>query len=219
MRSKAKLFAFIAIAVCLPALFASNDVAGKAQYPAEEGIAAGNILFANEKLSDPNFAQSVILIVQFDSGKGAEGLVLNRRTQVSIVDLFPKAKHASKDPVYIGGPVGVTSAQALLRAPAATDQATRVVGDVYVTGTKELIDKSIESKADPSKFRLYVGYAGWAPGQLQAEIRLGAWSLINGSSKIVFDPQPDSLWSRLMHESKMRLAWADFPNAPPRLPR
>jgi putative AlgH/UPF0301 family transcriptional regulator len=93
----------------------------------------------------------------------------------------------------------VTAAEALLRSSEKPAQARHVLGDVYVTGSKELIEKSVDSQADPSKFRLYLGYAGWAPGQLEAEIRLGAWSFVSGGPDLVFDREPDSLWSRLIH--------------------
>jgi putative transcriptional regulator len=209
MRGSPVQFNLIAVVFCILFLFGPNLSA--VQYSGEPELAVGTILVANAKLTDPNFAQTVILIVQFDDENGAVGLVLNRRTELSITGIFPNSKHATKDPVYMGGPVDIRSAQALLRLAEKTDQATRVIGDVYVSGAKELIDKSINSQTDPSKFRLYLGYAGWAAGQLQAEMRVGAWSLVNGSSRIIFDPHPESLWARLSHDAQMRLASAPWP--------
>jgi hypothetical protein len=58
----------------------------------------------------------------------------------------------------------------------------------------------------PSRFHLYLGYAAWAPGQLEAEIQLGAWTVLSHDLKIVFDPDPDSLWLRLTDESQMQIA-------------
>jgi putative transcriptional regulator len=154
---------------------------------------------ANEKLGDPNFARSIILIVQFDKEVGSVGLIINRQTEIPVSRVFPKMKRAAKDPVYLGGPLEITGVQALLRLPEKPDQAMHVTADTYVTGSKELIEKSVASQRDPSKFRLYLGYAGWAPGQLQAEIRVGAWSLMSGDAGIIFDRDPASLWSRLNH--------------------
>jgi putative transcriptional regulator len=208
MRSGLSAFGWLLAALSVSGLLASTYNAKEAQQATERQLDAGSVLFANEKLSDPNFARSVILIVRFDPDKGAEGLVLNRQTEIPISRVFPKAKHAAKDPVYLGGPVEITGVQALLRLPEKTNDALQVVGDIYVTGAKELIDKSIDSEADSSKFRLYLGYAGWAAGQLDAEIRLGAWSVIRGGSKIIFDPNPDSLWPRLTRESRMQVASA-----------
>jgi putative transcriptional regulator len=111
----------------------------------------------------------------------------------------------------MGGPVATTAVQALIRLPDQTGQATRVMADVFITGAKELLEKSVASHLDASKFRVYLGYAGWAPGQLEAEIQLGAWSVVGRDPKIVFDGDPDSLWSRLIHESHMQTAFALTP--------
>lgn len=200
MLGKLTVIATLTVALFLPGW--------AAQYRAEQQLSTGNILVASDKLADPNFARSVVLIVQYAAEDGTVGLIINRRTDIPLSRVFPKTKHVSKDPVYMGGPVGITAVQALLRLPDKSEQATHVVGDVYITGAKEMLEKSISSQAGPFKFRVYLGYAGWAPGQLEAEIRLGAWSVLNRSPKIVFDEDPDSLWSRLTRESQMQIALA-----------
>jgi putative transcriptional regulator len=180
------------------------------QYRPGQQISTGSLLVASDKLADPNFAESVVLIVQYDPDEGTVGIVINRRSDITISRIFPKMKRASTDPVYMGGPVGITAVQALLRLPEKADQAAHVMGDVYVTGAKEVIEKSIAARAGPSKFRLYVGYAGWAPGQLEGEIRQGAWSVLNRGPKVVFDEDPDSLWDRLTRESHMQIAFENL---------
>ena len=171
-----------------------------------EEIGVGSLLVANKELADPNFAQTVILIVDYDSDKGASGLILNRRTKVDLTKVFPDVKGAPSDPVYQGGPVEVNGAQALLRSHTRPENATHVFGDVYVTGSKELIEKSVAAAPDPARFRLYVGYGGWGPGQLEHEIDMGAWEVLNGKTAIVFDADPDSLWSRLEELTHSRIA-------------
>lgn len=173
---------------------------------AGQSLATGNLLVATEKLGDPNFAESVVLIIQHDDEKGTVGVILNRRTKIPITKLFPDIKGASGDPVFMGGPVSLAAAQALLKLPSAKGQATRVLGDIYATGSKEMIEASVRSRTKPSEFRLYLGYAGWAPGQLEAEIRMGAWTVLTTRPALVFDPDPDSLWDRLTHESHMQIA-------------
>ena len=177
-----------------------------AQYGTEQRLAVGDILVANEKLGDPNFAQAVILLLQFDRDEGTLGLVINRPSEIPLSRIFPEIKHASADPVYMGGPVGVTTGQALLRLPGKAEQLEHISGDIYATGDKDLIEKSVSSRDPPAKFRLYFGYAGWAPGQLEAEMRLGAWSVLKGRSKLAFDHDPDSLWDRLIRESQTQMA-------------
>jgi putative transcriptional regulator len=191
-------------------------------YRSPEPLSRGRILLAREGLADPNFAESVILLVQYDTTHGSLGLMLNRRTEIPLSRLFPKIKHVPADPVYLGGPVALTAVQALLRLPQKAEQATPILADLYVTGKKELIEKSMAARLGPSQFRLYLGSAGWAPGQLEREIEQGAWSVFPGRLPIVFDGDPDSLWSRLIQQSHLQIALAPAPTScsgiPPLLP-
>lgn len=181
-----------------------------AQYTPERELHVGDLLVASEKLGDPNFAESVVLILQHDEDQGTVGIIINRRSEVPLSRVFPDIKGAGSDPVFIGGPVSLTAVQALLRLREQTEDVTHVAGDVYATGSKQMIEKSVRAHAASSKFRLYVGYAGWAPSQLDAELQLGAWSVLTNGSRVVFDDDPDSLWSRLTHESHMQIAGRRF---------
>jgi putative transcriptional regulator len=217
MRGRTSAFNALLAALCLPVLFSRTCTTKAERYSPQERLSVGKILVANEKLGDPNFARSIILIVQFDKEVGSVGLIINRQTGISASRLFPRMKQASQEPVYMGGPLEITGVQALLRLPEKANQATLVTGDTYVTASRELIEKSVASQTDPSKFRLYVGYAGWAPGQLEAEIRLGAWSLMSGDAGIIFDRDPASLWSRLNHsqiaDTNLPKFWSSQPAA------
>ena len=178
----------------------------RAQYRAEDQLSIGSLLVASEKLGDPHFAESVVLILEHDGDKGTLGVIINRRSEVPLSRVFSDIKGASSDPMYVGGPVSTTAVQALLRLPNEMDEVRHVSGDVYVTGSKQVIEKSVRSRVVPSNFRLYAGYAGWGPGQLEAEVQMGAWQVLANRSKLVFDDDPDSLWSRLTRESHMQIA-------------
>lgn len=206
MWCKLSVFSMLAAALSLQGELASRGGSRVVQYTRQQQISVASILVANEQLGDPNFAHSVILIVQYDPAEGTVGLVLNRPTQIPLSRVFPSIKNARSDPVFVGGPVQEAAVQALLRLAHKTDDATPIGDDVYVSGAKELIEKSIASRAEPSNFRIYLGYAGWAPSQLEAEVRLGAWLVLNRRSNVVFDNDPDTLWSRLIHESQMQIA-------------
>lgn len=168
----------------------------RAQFGPQSNLDVGVVLIANEKLEDPNFVESVVLILQHDEDEGTVGLIINRRTQVPLSRVF-KSKTSAQDPVYLGGPVDIRLIQALLRLPSKPEHATRTVGDVYVTGSKDLIDKSLKSRTEASRFHVYLGYAGWQPGQLESEAKIGAWSVLPASPNLIFDSNPDTLWSRL----------------------
>ncbi|HTU48132.1 MAG TPA: YqgE/AlgH family protein [Bryobacteraceae bacterium] len=185
-----------------------------AQASAGAQVNAGDILVASEKLGDPNFAQSVVLILEHDDDKGTLGVIINRRSEIPLSRIFPDIKGASADPVFVGGPVSITVVQALLRLPNEMDETTHVLADVYASGSRQVIEKSVRAHVPSSKFRLYVGYAGWAPGQLEAEIQIGAWMVLSNRSKLIFDDNPDSLWSRLTRESHMQVAASRFSIGP-----
>ena len=171
-------------------------------------LSVGNLLIAKPELADPNFAQSVVLIVNYDTEKGAVGLILNRRTKVLLSKVLPNVKGAKDDPVYEGGPVETESAQALLLTHDKPEGATHILGDVYASGSKDIIEKLVGTGASPSEFRLYAGYAGWGPGQLEREITVGGWSVLRANTRIIFDDDPDSLWQRLQHAAETRIARA-----------
>jgi putative transcriptional regulator len=175
--------------------------------PPAEHITPGTILIASEKLGDPHFAASVVLITRHDPDGGIMGVILNRPTDMTLAKAFPQM-HASTDPIYDGGPVSPEAVQALLRASEKPATAEPVVTDIYSVVRKALLEKSITDRLPSSKFRVYLGYAGWGPGQLENELRLGAWSPIRGSkvAKYVFDANPPSLWERLDREMHSQLA-------------
>lgn len=201
------LLIFAALAVAIPA---RERELRNVQYDPQQNISVGSVLVAKEKLGDPNFAEAVVLIVDRDEDGGTAGLVINRPTDVSLSRVFPDIKHAPADPIYLGGPVGITAGQALLRLSSKKDDAVPILGDVYRTASRKLIEKSVASGTEPSKFRLFFGYAGWAPGQLEAEVRLGAWSVLKGQAKIVFDQDPESLWDRLNRQTQWQVAKSRF---------
>ncbi len=169
-----------------------------------EHLAAGTILVASEKLSDPNFAQTVILITRRESDGGIMGLVLNRPLNITLAKAFPQL-HAGTDPVYEGGPVSPDAVLALLKSADKPETAELITADIYSVIRKNLLEKSIADHLGSSKFRVYLGYAGWGPGQLENELRLGAWTIIH-SPKYVFDAKPESLWDRLNRDLHTNLA-------------
>jgi putative transcriptional regulator len=170
-------------------------------------LAAGKLLVASPDLPDPNFAKTVVLLVQYDED-GVVGLILNRRSKVPIsrvLDELAGAKNRA-DPVYAGGPVGRTDVLALVRSRRPPGDAQRVIGDVFLVSTKQGLEKTFASATDADTVHVYLGYSGWTAPQLQHELDMGAWYVLQGSAKAVFDSDPDALWPRLIRETEMRIA-------------
>jgi putative transcriptional regulator len=174
-----------------------------------DALAPGTLLVASDKLGDPNFAETVVFIIRRDSAEGTLGVVLNRPMDVTLAKAFPSLR-ANTDPVYEGGPVSPDAVQALLRAPTKPVDAELVAGDIYSVAHKPLLEKSITDHLPREKFRVYLGYAGWGVGQLENEVREGAWITMHGV-RYVFDSEPSSLWPRLKRDSESQVAQAGPP--------
>jgi putative transcriptional regulator len=172
-----------------------------------EDLAAGKLLVSSRALGDPNFAEAVVLLIQYDD-QGAVGLMINRRTKAtisSIVQNLNTAKHGS-DPIYIGGPVEMTTVLGLLRSRKKADEAISVLSDVYLVSGKAPLEKTLGASVGPGDMRLYLGYCGWTGGQLENEMRLGGWWIFDGNAGLVFDPEPGSVWPRLIALTEQEVA-------------
>jgi putative transcriptional regulator len=194
----------IAVAVLLSEC-AGQVAAAQSMQPSD--LAAGKMLVASRDLPDPNFAKTVVLLVQYDD-EGVVGLILNRRSKVPISRLLDDMNGAKdrSDPIYAGGPVGRTDVLALLRSRRKMEDAKHVFGDICLVSSKELLQKTLASPPEANVVHVYLGYAGWTMEQLEHEVDLGAWYIFPGDAQAVFDPNPDSLWSRLIGETELRIA-------------
>jgi putative transcriptional regulator len=136
----------------------------------------GAVLLARDALEDPNFAATVVLICIYTKGGGAYGLVLNRPSHMPLSEVFDGCSDSSdRREVYIGGPVQQEELQILWITDAAQPQSHRIAPRVYLGGKWESIDSMLA--IDPGSTRLFLGYSGWAPGQLEMEITAGAWDV------------------------------------------
>jgi putative transcriptional regulator len=168
-------------------------------------LKAGLLLYAAPGLPDPNFARTVVLLVDHGA-QGSLGLVVNRVTTrglESILDLKPDAP-GSGFPVSWGGPVQPEALLALVRSPR-PDGATRaIVPGVHLTRDLEDVRAALAERDASLRVRVFSGYAGWDRGQLAAEIRLGSWVLDRADAARVFSPEPSRLWEGV-HEILARV--------------
>jgi putative transcriptional regulator len=174
-----------------------------------QNLGIGKILVAKRDAPDSTFAETVIVVVRYSQG-GTVGLMLNRRTQVPISKALDplKGSRGRSEPVYAGGPVELPNVLALMRADAMPEGAEHVTGKVYLVSTEAQLEKTLAKRLDPADFRVYLGYCGWSRGQLENETSQGFWRVLNGSADIVFDSEPETLWSRLIERAEQRIASA-----------
>ena len=142
------------------------------------------------------------------------GLVVNRPTKVPLSRLFKEMEEAAdrKDLVYLGGPVAVNGVVGLLRSDDhPTDGAEHVDGNVYLISSEATLKKAIESGTGSDGFRVFLGYAGWGPQQLDAELERGSWHVFEANSSMAFDPDPLSLWRRFIRHTSLQIAFGPRP--------
>lgn len=182
-------------------------------------LGPGKLLVASRELADPNFAETVILLVHYDT-EGVVGLMLNRRTHIPISRVFSQIKAAKRrsDPVYLGGPVETPTVFALLQSTHKLEKAEHVFGGVYWISSKTALEKAISSRADPGHLHIYLGYAGWSADQLKSEVRLGGWFIFPAEQQTVFNAHPESLWREMIKKTELNVAGCPATASPERKP-
>jgi putative transcriptional regulator len=182
---------------------------------------AGRLLVATPVLGDPNFRRAVVLIVEHEVTEGTLGVVLNRPTKIPVGQVLEQWTELATDPsvLFRGGPVAQNSALALAMVPGkeeplgwrALDGAPALarLGLLDLDAPPRLLAPAITS------LRVYAGYAGWSPGQLEAEIDEGAWFVLPAEPGDVFAAEPEQLWRDVLRRQEGDLAFlATYPDDP-----
>ncbi len=160
---------------------------------------AGHLLIAMPQMQDPRFAQSVVFLCAHNA-EGAMGLVVNKVVEKpSMVDLLHhlgiEGDGFAADPVHFGGPVEAGRGFVLHSADY-KEEATLVVDDrVGLTATMDIL-RAIGRGEGPQRRLLALGYAGWGPGQLDAEIQANGWLHVAADDALIFDDGIDDKWRR-----------------------
>ena len=159
-------------------------------------LAKGKFLVASRSLLDPNFAETVILLVDYDR-EGALGVVVNRPSDVALIEALPEVNELRKrkDVVYLGGPVARDRMLLLVRTRQQPPQSLRVFDRVFASGSLDALRKSM---ARGDSIRAYAGYTGWGPGQLDMEVGRGDWFIGPADSNAVFSDRPTAMWDDLI---------------------
>ncbi len=160
------------------------------------------LLVASPAFRDLDYRQAVLIAAPAPNG-GHVGVILNRPTRRSLASLFPEHEPSKKviEPVYYGGPFSRGALVALVRASNTPGEGTvRMMKNLYLAFRVNTIDQVIETH--PNDARYYVGYVGWRPGELKAEIDAGVWSVLNADLDVVFRKDMDGLWEELLQQTR-----------------
>jgi len=176
---------------------------------AEMEPASGRMLIASRDLVDPNFSETVILLVEHDES-GSMGVVINRPTSVPVQEALPQFETLGEydGRLFFGGPVEVGSLVILFRSSDTPVGAKRVLEDIHISSHAKILEDLSDQGLDKSHLRLFAGYAGWHAGQLDMEIASGGWHVMTGDAGFVFDEQPAELWRKLVPPPQPILALA-----------
>jgi putative transcriptional regulator len=170
-------------------------------------LAKGRLLVAREGMIDPNFSRTVVLLVSYDES-GAMGIVLNRPSHMQLDHLLPHLDLSSRnlDPVFIGGPVATRRATILFSSSEPPENQSPIIGNVLVTGDLEVLEKMVTGSRPGEQFRVYAGHAGWASGQLEAEILRRGWHVFQATEGDVFTDAEEDLWDKFIRRTRTRIA-------------
>ena len=171
---------------------------------AAEVPAQGKLLVATELVEGELFAETVVLLLFYDE-TGAFGLVVNRPTDVSPDELLADEEGIADydGTLFWGGPVQMDSLRALLRTDEPPEEAEKILDSVYLVSLEDALQ---QGPTDPARLRLYIGYAGWAPGQLDYELARGSWRVVPATDELVFAEAPRELWKQLAPAHEQRAA-------------
>lgn len=153
----------------------------------------GHLLIAIPELADPNFFRSVVLVIQHDEA-GATGVVLNRPSNMTVAEVWAEVSEQACDclqPVHVGGPV---EGPLIALHSSLNLGESLVLPGVLVSMSREQLDDLVSQTEYP--FRLFSGYSGWGPGQLENEISVGGWLIMPAQPEHVF-ASPDELWKQV----------------------
>ncbi len=175
-----------------------------------EGPSKGKVLVAMPMLTDPNFWQTVVLLCEHGA-EGSLGLVINRPTHMAVSTLihdFPGLPDAQQ--VYAGGPVSKSRMLILCRGNSSFG-GHDILEDVFLVKDMEALKLSGSLGAN-QEVRCYLGYAGWAAGQLAAELGTGAWRILLADSALIFDVEPERLWQKMIRQ--LGPGWSFYASMP-----
>ncbi len=164
---------------------------------------AGQLLVAMPQMGDPRFARSVIYLCTHSGDAGAMGLVINKVLgSLTLAELFAQLEiecvpFVKKSPVHFGGPVEPGRGFVLHTADYREEATLPITGNIAITATLDIM-RAIGKGEGPRHSLFALGYAGWGPGQLDAEIQANGWLSVAADEGIVFDPDHDGKWQRAL---------------------
>ena len=162
----------------------------------------GQLLVAMPQMDDPSFARSVVYLCSHSSEDGAMGLVVNKTINSLTIDhlyaqLDIEPVMHSIQPVHFGGPVAPGQGFVLHSADYREEGTVGIGEEFAMTATVDIL-RAKGKGAGPRQWHVALGYAGWGPGQLDAEIQANGWLVVAADTGLVFDTEDGNKWQRAL---------------------
>jgi putative transcriptional regulator len=176
------------------ALLLLSGTSRPASTPGDKPLTA-ILIIARNALPDSMFADSIVLVMN-NLGPSPVGIIINRPMPISVPGLFPDLKRLApvRDRVYFGGPVNFGSVWFVFRAATPPEHAIQILDNVYLSADQQLLLKLLGRDKPMDGLRIFVGHAGWAPGQLEAEIDRRDWTLKRAEADAIFSGRSERPW-------------------------
>ncbi|HXZ50345.1 MAG TPA: YqgE/AlgH family protein [Usitatibacter sp.] len=155
-------------------------------------------LVSRPGMTDPNFQDTVVLLTRHGP-EGALGVIVNRPTDIPLSKVFSDEKRLAglEDRIFFGGPVARDVVVYVFRAPLPRGDVKKLFEGVYISSSLDLLHDLLGRDHPTEDLRVFAGLAGWAPGQLEAEIQRGDWRLVPADAHSILDAPPRSLWQEM----------------------
>ena len=190
----------VTIAFSMLALFANLSILPSPLLAGNEP-APGMFLIATHDLTGSGFSESVVLIIQHDEN-GTMGVVINKPSDIDLTTIVPEVSDNVDSQLYLGGPVATNGIMLLIKSTDALNDAIHVFGNIYASGSRDLLVELIDKANFESSIRFYAGHSGWSPGQLDYEIHRGSWQVAPASEHMLFSEEPLNIWQQLAPPSR-----------------
>ena len=201
---------FQALWFCLLSLFGGAVADPQISAAAErEKFLTGQLLVATPEMKDPRFAESVIYLVKHD-GKGAMGLAVNKPlAKTELNELLKGFGVDAKTPqreitIHYGGPVSRRQGFLLHSDDFFLAATNKIANGIAVSADSQMLEALARGYA-PRQSLFMLGYAGWAPGQLEAELKMNSWYVIPSDKALIFSDDADKKWRQAMDKRQIPL--------------
>jgi putative transcriptional regulator len=182
----------------------------------ESDFLSGRLLVATPQIGEGVFHRSVVLLLHHDAD-GAQGVVLNRPMEAPVDAVLPMWDGHVTPPgvLFEGGPVGLDTAMGLVTVPGDGDEPMGVKRLFGGVGLVDLDTPPVLVIPEIAGLRIFAGYAGWSPGQLEDEVGTGSWYVVDAEARDAFTDHPEDLWRRVLRRQRDHLAFVStFPSDP-----